>query len=155
MRFNSWLLFSFFFNFKNRQRYFALLMLAVYLFLSLCSTLLFRSQSEIPEYNFTPFWSYREIKKGWTYLLHDNIYKVLLFIPVGFFLRFLSKKINVCHALLFSLFVSTMIETIQFFSKRGFAETDDVIHNVFGCFLGFCLCVAIQKIFPCSTSLFK
>ncbi len=40
--------------------------------------------------------------------------------------------------------ISASIEVLQFFFHRGFAETDDVMHNTLGCAIGF-LIVAIIK----------
>jgi glycopeptide antibiotics resistance protein len=40
-------------------------------------------------------------------------------------------------ALLFGLGISVSIETLQFFLKRGFAEVDDVMHNIAGCVIGY------------------
>ena len=36
-----------------------------------------------------------------------------------------------------------MIEVLQFVFKRGFAEFDDVFHNVVGCAIGFGVYVGI------------
>ena len=38
---------------------------------------------------------------------------------------------------------SLLIEVLQFVSRRGFAEFDDVFHNVLGCAIGFGLYVAV------------
>jgi len=35
--------------------------------------------------------------------------------------------------------VSMCIEAMQYFYNRGFAETDDVMHNTIGCIAGYML----------------
>lgn len=35
--------------------------------------------------------------------------------------------------------ISVSIEVIQLVTKRGFAETDDVMHNTVGCIVGYML----------------
>ena len=39
---------------------------------------------------------------------------------------------------------SVLIETLQFFLKRGFAEFDDVFHNGLGCMIGFGVYVGVR-----------
>ena len=42
--------------------------------------------------------------------------------------------------------ISATIETLQFFLKRGFAEVDDVMHNMVGCVIGY----GVYKLFQVS-----
>ena len=39
-------------------------------------------------------------------------------------------------ALMVGMGISVSIEAMQFFFHRGFAETDDVMHNTVGCIVG-------------------
>ena len=41
---------------------------------------------------------------------------------------------------------SVLIETLQFVLKRGFAEFDDVFHNVLGCLIGFGVYVGVRLV---------
>ena len=41
---------------------------------------------------------------------------------------------------------SILIELLQFIFKRGFAEFDDVFHNVLGCAIGFGVYVLIARL---------
>ena len=42
-------------------------------------------------------------------------------------------------ALMIGMGISVSIEAMQYFFHRGFAETDDVMHNTLGCILGYLL----------------
>lgn len=62
---------------------------------------------------------------------------ILLFIPFGF-LGILFEKLKKAK-FLFPIFILgiSFIEFLQFFTKRGFAEIDDVILNTIGVAIGF------------------
>lgn len=71
------------------SKYSVTLMLVEYVFLFFCSTVLYRTSSDIRRYDFTPFWSYNKPE-----LLIENIMNVIAFIPVGALLgsAFLNLK---------------------------------------------------------------
>ena len=126
---------------KKAWRGVAKFLLAEYVFLIYCSTVLFRVAKELREYNFTPFWSYSRPD-----LLIENIMNVVVFVPVGFLLGFATwrgKKEEVrCKkgwlvALLIGAGLSIGIETLQLAFRLGFAEVDDVMHNTLGCVIGY------------------
>lgn len=64
----------------------------------------------------------------------------LLYVPFGTFLPYLLskkyKKSNLIIAVLLSLAISITIESLQYFYSIGLCETDDVIFNTFGAFVG-------------------
>lgn len=62
---------------------------------------------------------------------------IVMFMPFGF-LGWAFPKFNTLKNLLFA-FVSaiTIVEALQYFSRLGIFEVDDVILNTFGVFLGF------------------
>lgn len=76
---------------------------------------------------------------------------VLMFVPVGLLLGCTYKDIGWKRMLVVALCLSVSIEVLQFILQKGFAELDDVMHNVLGAALGFgiyCLCAWIwRKIF--------
>lgn len=55
------------------------------------------------------------------------------FIPIGLLLGISFPDIKWWKVLLIGGAFSLLIETLQFFLRRGFAEVDDVWHNVVGC----------------------
>ncbi len=67
---------------KKGLRYSATLLLVEYFFLLFCSTIFFRTTSELRKYDFHPFWSYRAIEEGRADLLPENIMNVIVFIPI-------------------------------------------------------------------------
>ncbi len=73
--------------------------------------------------------------------LSGNIFaaeNVLLFLPFGViycFLPIAGKRASQCRMTGFTISVS--IEVVQYITKRGFLQTDDVILNVLGCYIGY------------------
>lgn len=78
-------------GFKTGLRYSATLLLIEYIFLLFCSTVIFRTTSELRKYDFHPLWSYRAIEEGRADLLPENIMNVIVFIPVGMMLGSLLR----------------------------------------------------------------
>ena len=121
-------------GFKTGLRYSAILLLVEYVFLLFCSTVIFRATGETRQYDFHPFWSYSRPD-----LLVENIMNVVVFIPVGLLLGIAFKQTTWWKALLLGCGISITIESLQFIFMRGFSELDDVMHNTFGCILGYIL----------------
>lgn len=113
------------------------LMLAEYVFLIYCSTVVYRTCLETRRYDFTPFWSYKAIEEGRAELLPENIMNVVVFVPVGILFGCAFRCMTWWKAILIGCGISVSIEALQFSFHRGFAETDDVIHNTLGCAIGF------------------
>ena len=121
-------------GFKAGLRYSSILLLIEYIFLLLCSTVIFRATGEARQYDFHPFWSYDRPE-----LLIENIMNVVVFVPVGMLLCVAFKQMTWWKALLIGFSISITIEALQFCFMRGFSELDDVMHNTFGCILGYIL----------------
>ena len=126
-------------GFKTGLRYSIALLLIEYIFLIFCSTVFFRTTSELRKYDFQPFWSYKAIQDGREDLLAENIMNVVVFIPVGLLLSIAFKQVTWWKALLIGCCFSVTIEALQFFLMRGFSELDDVMHNTLGCLIGWCM----------------
>ncbi|KQT23930.1 teicoplanin resistance protein VanZ [Chryseobacterium sp. Leaf405] len=74
---------------------------------------------------------------SWWDIIVIVVGNVVMFIPFGF-LGWLSPKLNELKSLLFTFISSiTMVECLQYFSRMGIFEVDDIILNTFGVFLGF------------------
>ena len=124
---------------RRGLRYGAVLLLAEWVFLVLCAIVFFRESSADRGYNLMPFWSY------WDYGEHsyfmemfgENILNVLLFVPIGFLAGCGLRGMTFKKVLFLGGGFSVFIELLQFVFKRGFCETDDVIHNVLGCIIGY------------------
>ena len=137
---------------KKGLQYAAVMTLICYISLLYCSTLFFRVTKDVREYNFYPFWSYEKPE-----LLVENAMNVLVFIPVGMMLGLVSQKTQKAQKRLWrtritrialitgaGLIISISIEAMQYFFHRGFAETDDVMHNTLGCLIGYGLYASIR-----------
>lgn len=117
---------------ESTLHYVSEILFVEYLILIICSTLLFRTANDAVEHNFTPFWSYKHSN-----LLIENIMNVVVFVPVGTLLGYNLKNVNWWKVLLIGGGLSSIIEVVQYVSKRGFSEVDDVMHNTLGCLIGY------------------
>ena len=120
----------------NRRCVYSLL-LYVYLFLILGSTVIFRTYNNEVGHNFTLFWSYAAINEGRGDLIVENVLNLLMLLPVGFLLGLSLKHVRWWVVLLVGLASSTLIEALQLIFRRGYSEFDDIIHNTLGCIIGY------------------
>ena len=128
-------------------RYGTVLLLVEWIFLMLCAIVFFRETGAERGYNLMPFWSYWDYGKD-SYFLEmfgENILNVLLFVPVGFLAGCGLRGMTYKKVLFFGGGLSVFIELLQFIFKKGFCETDDIIHNVLGCMIGYGLSNVIFK----------
>ena len=126
-------------GFWRGLRYGAALLLAEWVLLVLCAIVFFRETSVERGYNLMPFWSYWDYG-GHSYFMEmfgENILNVLLFMPIGFLAGCGLRGMTFKKVLLLGGGFSVFIELLQYVFKKGFCETDDVIHNVLGCLIGY------------------
>lgn len=122
-------------------RYCLALLLAEWTFLILCATVIFRETGAERVCNLMPLWSYFDYGEH-SYFLEmfgENILNVLLFVPVGFLVGCSFQGVTLKKVFLHGCGFSIFIELLQFIFMKGFCETDDVIHNVVGCLIGYFL----------------
>ena len=93
-----------------------------------------------------PFWTYSAIAGGKHYLIADVVNNVLMFMPVGFLLGMVLNKKHWWGMLLAGMFISLTIELMQLYLHRGLCETDDIIHNTIGCFIGWMLAFGMKRL---------
>lgn len=130
-------LFLAFFGWKRGLKWSAGLLLVEYMILLLTLAVLMRKVHPTQTFDFTPFWSYREVlRSGKDALLTQNIANVLAFVPIGLLLGCAFGRMKWWKALAIGGGFSLLIEVLQFVFKRGFSEFDDVFHNVLGCASG-------------------
>lgn len=99
---------------------------------------------------FEPIFSTINFIKGcisWKDIVMIVVGNVVMFIPFGF-LGWIFPKLKELKSLLFA-FISaiTIVEAIQYFTRMGIFEVDDIILNTFGVFLGFLMRRFIEKKF--------
>jgi len=128
---------------RKGLRWSATFLLVEYLIWIVSMALLFRSTMPERKYFFTPFWSYQILEKD-SILIPQIILNVLVFVPVGFLLGCAFEKMKWWKATLIGAGLSIVIEVLQFVTRRGFAEFDDVFHNTLGCLIGFGLFAAFS-----------
>lgn len=113
------------------------LLLTVYLGVVFASTVFTRTPDGIWHYELIPFWSWREVLIGNTYMLTEIVLNVILFIPIGILIPVvLHRRIRWWQGLLLGVLLSAVIEVSQLVLCRGLFEWDDMIHNGIGCMVG-------------------
>ena len=96
-------------------------------------------------FNIVPFKTIKLYTKGYQYgLVSFNAYftnifgNILVFMPYGFFIPMLFKKINTfVKFLIFILLIIILIEISQFFTMSGSFDIDDIILNLLGASIGY------------------
>lgn len=110
----------------------------LYILLILLFTVVVRDPLTTRDYNLIPFWSYcaanDDIQAS---LLMENILNVCLFVPFGFLYGCSFGKGYFVKTVTVGFVLSCGIEIIQYLTKTGFAEFDDVFHNTMGCLVGY------------------
>lgn len=123
---------------REGLRYIALLLLAEWIFLVLCTCIFFRESGEECRVNLIPLISYFDYGEN-SYLMEKaalNILNVALFIPIGLLSGCGFRNITWQRVLTIGTLLSVFIEMLQLALKCGLCEMDDVIHNVAGCMVG-------------------
>lgn len=110
-----------------------------------------RTQMEDNLLTIEPIFSTINFIKGcisWKEIVTIVVGNVVMFIPFGF-LGWGFPRLQSLQNLLFT-FISgiTIVEALQYFSRMGIFEVDDIILNTFGVFLGFLMKNFIEKRFP-------
>ncbi len=134
------------FGFKKGLKYSFKLALVEYVVLIICATVIFRTYREPQGINLIPFWSYCAILDGSTQLIYGSVMNVVVFIPLGSLLGLAFKKMNWKKVVLLGGALSILIETLQYVLERGFAEVDDVMHNIAGCLIGYGIYACLNNI---------
>ena len=129
---------------KNKIRFsqgIAGVLLFIYLWTVLESTVFTRIPYAQPQYKLHLFWSWKAV-----FLHHDremlkeNILNCLLLLPYGCLIPVvLGRKIGWKEGLLIGFGTSSVIEILQLITCRGLFEFDDIVHNGLGCMLGVLL----------------
>ncbi len=114
-----------------------------YIFLVLCTTIIFREETFEKRYHLCPLWSYTEL---YNTIIAQLIMNVMMFIPIGFFSGVALKKKHIWNVIEIGLILSLFIELTQLITTRGVFNVDDIIHNTLGCVIGFGCFVLCYKL---------
>lgn len=84
---------------------------------------------------------------GWKYIAMIIVGNVVMFIPFGF-LGWVFPKLRQLKELIFT-FISAIVivEALQYFTRMGIFEVDDIILNTFGVYLGWLMCRLVERRF--------
>lgn len=126
---------------KENSRWFsgralAAAVLAVYYYLIILYTIVFRPVYKAPRYHLELFWSYRKALEGNSYLLYEIVLNYVLLLPVGLLLPVAYRR-GFWFTMAIGFLTSFGIECSQLFLRRGLFEFDDIIGNVFGVVIGY------------------
>lgn len=73
-------------------------------------------------------------------VLRNILLNILLFVPLGFLLPFYSDKLKKLYrVVLIGFALTVVIEVLQYITKKGIVEADDIFNNTLGTALGYCL----------------
>ena len=64
---------------------------------------------------------------------------MVLFLPFGFLMSGAYERMSTGKILAFGFLLTLFIEVSQLIFRLGWFEVDDMIHNVFGTYVGICL----------------
>ena len=131
---------------KRGLRCLAGLALVEYLFLLILLAVWLRKVQDFRECGLIPFASYRPVLDGTRPLSAQVIANILAFIPVGLLAGCAFGPMRWWKVLSIGGGFSLLVEVLQFFLKRGFAEFDDVFHNVLGCMVGYGIYAAVRGV---------
>lgn len=82
-----------------------------------------------------------------SFIIRQIIYNIFLFIPYGLLLPAAVEKLRKCSRIIIVVMITTIsIEVIQYFIGRS-ADIDDIIMNLLGGILGYCLFLMLNKCF--------
>lgn len=68
------------------------------------------------------------------------VFNVLMFLPMGFLVPFISRRLDSLKAaLICGLTFSLLVETLQLINSAGIFELDDLFHNTLGSGIGYAI----------------
>lgn len=80
-------------------------------------------------------------------LFRNIVLNILLFVPLGFLLPFYSKKMQKFYITIpIGCFITLIIEILQFVTKIGIFEIDDILNNSIGVVIGYSSFMILKSI---------
>lgn len=110
-----------------------------YTFIVLSATIFMRIPSWWTGEFYPLFYSYKEAWITGSAASWRNIFmNYVMFMPIGFLLPLGIKRLSKCgRTVLFAFGFSFAIELVQFLTKRGMFELDDLLGNTLGALIGY------------------
>lgn len=125
---------------KDRFRLFSIIVLSIYILIVFCITLLIREP--LGKVYIQTEWL-RGVGSPNPNIYKDNLFNLLLFVPIGVWVGLVSIKYKLFNSFLIGLFISETIECSQLIWQLGSFDVDDLFFNVLGAFLGGLLVVLV------------
>ncbi len=130
----------------DKKRFVLWVLLAEYLFLVICATVICRPPSPKHYLHLMPLWVYTDLlNSNHSEAVRDIVVNLLLFIPIGALLAGISPSLKWYWVLLIGVACSLSIEVLQYIFLRGVAQTDDVIHNTVSCLVGWGIAKGVMR----------
>lgn len=127
-----------------RQKHICLALMGGYVFFLFCIALFIRETGDKSLISTDWFWGYKS--KDVNILYWDNLYNILLFVPIGLIAGYYLPKYKLLGSFLFGLFISETIECSQLIWKRGTFDVDDLFNNTTGALIGCLVSVVFLKV---------
>lgn len=134
---------------RSIGRHCALILLAAWVALVIAMTVVFRESGAESRIQLEPFRSYWDFGEN-SYFLEcfaTNVLNVALFVPVGFLAGIGFRRIGWMKVAQWGCLLSIVIEISQYVLRKGYCESDDVIHNTLGCLIGFGVWCVVNKVY--------
>lgn len=87
----------------------------------------------------------------WSHIIINLVGNIVMFIPFGF-LGWIFPKLNQYRILMINfVFVLIIAESMQYFTRLGVFDIDDILLNSVGVSIGFYLKLKLEKLFKIET----
>lgn len=132
-------------NKKNDLKSYFVILFIIYI-LSVGYITVFSREPEERRFDMEPFRSYMLLIRDRNYFyLKQIFFNILMTVPLGIFLPLLNKKYRSLRLMTLTGFIfSCGIETIQYITRRGLFEFDDLFNNTIGAAIGYIIFVCLH-----------
>ncbi len=133
---------------KQYMKWTALLVFLLYCVFVITVTILMRRGTVTKAVNMIPLDHVKEaVTTGKMESLDGDILNIVLFIPFGFLLKQINKRVfnRAIYAFILGFAASTVIETIQLVFHLGYCDINDIIANSLGAGIGYWISRIGQK----------
>ncbi len=129
---------------KTKKNFVIWSLLLEYVFIVVCSNIVFRPLKMGARLELMPFWTYEAVFDNVIGVsIWDIVLNVVLFMPLGFLVKLIYPSLSLLKLLGIAVLCSLFIETNQYIFEKGVAQIDDVMHNVIGALLGWLIAKGI------------
>ncbi len=126
----------------------SIMLLSSYTVALLYFTVFGRYSQSYYRYEIDVFASYRKLFENFdTYVFKQIILNLLMLIPIGFLLcLIINSRFKCLWALVISFILTVLVEALQFVSRCGTFEVDDLINNMIGAVIGIAIYAVLKSL---------